>query len=48
MRHLAKLVPAAVLFAAVTAAHAQAVRSERNLSLDLANQIDQLRDKPLN
>src|SRR5688572_26393013 len=30
---------AAVLFAAVSTAHAQAVRSERNMSLDLANQI---------
>ena len=30
---------AAVLFAAVSAAHAQAVRTERNISLDLANQI---------
>lgn len=39
MRPIAKLVPAAVLFVAVSAAHAQAVRSERNISLDLANQI---------
>ena len=30
---------AAVLFAAVSTAHAQGVRTERNISLDLANQI---------
>jgi uncharacterized protein GlcG (DUF336 family) len=39
MRRITQLVPAVVLFAAVSAAHAQAVRSERNISLDLANQI---------
>ncbi|HEX2829675.1 MAG TPA: heme-binding protein [Burkholderiales bacterium] len=38
MRRIAKLVPA-VLFAAASVAHAQGVRTERNLSLDLANQI---------
>src|SRR4051812_37049453 len=38
MRHTSKLA-AAVLFAAVSSANAQAVRTERNMSLDLANQI---------
>ena len=38
MRHTSKIA-AAVLFAAVSTANAQSVRTERNMSLDLANQI---------
>src|SRR4051812_45562392 len=39
MRHLKTLSAAAVLLAAASTANAQAVRTERNISLDLANQI---------
>src|SRR5215213_10649477 len=39
MRHLKTLSAAAVLLAAASTANAQAVRTERNISLELANQI---------